>query len=77
MRIFIGMILGCLLMGIGLYLHDSAVASPSADGTQAGTSNQIVNWDVAARKWGDLKETAHIAWLKLQTLDDSSPSKGT
>jgi len=32
----------------------------------AGMSRAIVNWDVAAREWGYVKENARTTWLKLK-----------
>jgi hypothetical protein len=72
MRTFIAMILGCLLTVAAVYVHDSLATSTLADGTKADSSEMIVNWDVAARKWGSIKEAAHTAWLKLQSIDTSS-----
>ena len=74
MRTFFGMILGCLLIIAAAYVHDSMATSTVANGT--GASNMLVNWDVAAREWGYIKETAHTAWLKLQSLNASSSKKG-
>jgi hypothetical protein len=34
--------------------------------TVANGTNMIVNWDVAAREWGDIKETVNTTWLKLK-----------
>ncbi len=65
MRTFFGMVLGCLLTVAAAYVHDSMVAPTAANGT-TGASNTLVNWDVAARRWGQVKETAHSTWLKLQ-----------
>jgi hypothetical protein len=76
MRTFIAMILGSLLTVAAVYVHDKMATSTVANGTKADTSDMIVNWDVAARKWGSIKEAAHTAWLKLQSLDNSSPTKG-
>ena len=40
--------------------------------TQPGASaNTLVNWDVAARKWGYIRDTAHTAWMKLQSATKS------
>jgi len=75
MRLFIGMIFGCLLTVAAVWIHDS-MATP-ATGAQADSANRIVNWDVAARKWNDISETAHLAWKKLTEIDVSSSSKGT
>lgn len=65
MRTFFGMVLGCLLT-IGLvYIHDSMATSTVASGPSAGSSRQIVNWDVAASEWGQMKQDVHTTWLKL------------
>jgi hypothetical protein len=60
------MILGCLLTIAVVYIHDSMATSTVASGTAAGTSRQIVNWDVAASEWGQVKQNAHTTWLKLK-----------
>ena len=65
MRTFIGMVLGCLLTVAAVYIHDS-MAPAVADG-KAASSDMIVNWDVATRKWVSIRETAHTAWIKLQS----------
>ena len=66
MRTFFGMILGCLLTIGVVYVHDSMATSTVASGSTAGTSRQIVNWDVAAIEWGQVKQNVHTAWLKLR-----------
>jgi hypothetical protein len=66
MRTFLGIILGCLLTIAIVYAHDSMVTSTVASGTTASTSRTIVNWDVAASEWGQVKEHVHTAWLKLK-----------
>jgi hypothetical protein len=66
MRTFLGMILGCLLTIAVVYIHDSMATSTVASGATAGTSRQIVNWDVAASEWGQVKENVHTTWLKLK-----------
>jgi hypothetical protein len=76
MRTFFAMILGALLTFAAVYIHDSMATSTVPNGTKADTSEMIVNWDVANRKWGYVKDAAHAAWLKLQSLDSSSPTKG-
>jgi hypothetical protein len=40
--------------------------STVASGASAGTSRQIVNWDVAASEWGQVKENVRTTWLKLK-----------
>ncbi len=65
MRTLFGMILGCLLTVAVVYVHDSMVTSTVASGTTATPSRAIVNWDVAALKWGQVENGVHTAWLKL------------
>lgn len=65
MRTIFGMILGCLLTIASVYVHDS-MATPVTDGTQASSQEMIVNWDVAAREWRQVKQNVHTAWLKLK-----------
>ncbi|MGL4559718.1 MAG: hypothetical protein ACRCV5_19655 [Afipia sp.] len=66
MRTFLGMILGCLLTIGFVYIHDSMATSTVASDASAGTSRQIVNWDVAASEWGQVKENVRTTWLKLK-----------
>ena len=66
MRTLVGMILGCLLTVAVVYVHDSMATSTVASGGTASTSRAIVNWDVAASEWGQVKEGVHTAWLKLK-----------
>lgn len=66
MRTFLGMVLGCLLTIGVVYIHDSMATSTVASGTSADASRQIVNWDVAASEWGQVKENARTTWLKLK-----------
>jgi hypothetical protein len=66
MRTFLGMILGCLLTIAVVYAHDSMATLTVASGTTASTSRAIVNWDVAASEWGQVKENVRTAWLKLK-----------
>lgn len=66
MRTFLGMILGCLLTVGVVYIHDSMATSTVASGSTAGASRQIVNWDVAANEWGQVKQNVHTTWLKLK-----------
>jgi len=69
MRTFFGMILGSLLTVAVVYVHDSMATSTVASGTNATTSRAIVNWDVAASEWGEVKENARTAWLKLKAYN--------
>jgi hypothetical protein len=66
MRTLLGMILGCLLTIAVVYVHDSMATSTVASGTTATTSRPIVNWDVAASEWGQVKQTVRTTWLKLK-----------
>ena len=66
MRTFIGMILGVLLTVAVVYVHDSMATSTVASGPTASTSRQIVNWDVAASEWSEVKENVRTTWLKLK-----------
>ena len=76
MRTFIGMLFGCLLTIGAVYVHDSMASPASKDVGKVDNSEMIVNWDVAARKWGYIKETAHTAWLRLQSVNSQSSTKG-
>ena len=48
MRVFLGMILGALLLVVGVYTYDSMQTSTVANGQVAEANRTIVNWDVAA-----------------------------
>ena len=67
MRVFLGMILGALLLVASVYVYDSQVTSTVASGQSAATSRTIVNWDVAAADWHALKTRAHDDWIKLSS----------
>ena len=64
MRTLFGMVLGCLLTIVVLYVHDSMVASTGT--TTASTSRVIVNWDIATSEWGQVTEGVHAIWSKLR-----------
>ena len=66
MRTFLGMIIGSLLTITVVYIHDSMATSTVASGTTASASRSIVNWDVAASEWGQVKEGVRTTWLKLK-----------
>ena len=66
MRTILGMILGSLLTIAVVYVHDSMATSTVTSGATASTSRAIVNWDVAASEWGQVKQTVHTTWLKLK-----------
>jgi hypothetical protein len=67
MRVFLGMILGALLLVAGVYTYDSMQTSTVANGQVAQANRTIVNWDVAATDWSALKVRAHDDWIKLSS----------
>jgi hypothetical protein len=67
MRMFLGMILGALLLGVGVYIYDSMQTSSVANGQVAQVNRTIVNWDVAATDWNALKLRAQSDWTKLSS----------
>jgi hypothetical protein len=67
MRVFLGMILGALLLVAGVYVYDSQSTSTVASGQNASSSRTIVNWDVAGADWRALKTRAHEDWIKLSS----------
>jgi hypothetical protein len=67
MRVFLGMILGALLLTAGVYVYDSQATSTVANGQNAQANRTIVNWDVAATDWNALKLRAHSDWIKLSS----------
>jgi hypothetical protein len=67
MRVFLGMILGALLLVAGVYMYDSMSTSTVANGQVAQGNRTIVNWDVAASEWNLLKRRAHDDWVKLSS----------
>jgi hypothetical protein len=66
MRTLLGMILGCLLTVAVVYMHDSMATSTVASGASAGSSRQIVNWDVAKSELSQVQSDLNTAWLKLK-----------
>jgi hypothetical protein len=67
MRVFLGMILGALLLIAGVYLIDSMSTSSVANGQVAQASRTIVNWDVAATDWEALKLRTKQDWIKISS----------
>jgi len=67
MRVFLGMVLGALLLVAGVYAYDSQSTSTVASGQSAANSRTIVNWDVAATDWDALKMQAHKDWIRLSS----------
>ncbi len=67
MRVFLGMILGALLLVAGVYIYDSQSTSTVASGQNAPASRTIVNWDVASADWNAFKLRAHEDWIRLSS----------
>jgi hypothetical protein len=67
MRVFLGMILGALLLVAGVYVYDSMSTSTVASGEVAQANRTIVNWDVAATDWNTLKLRAQNDWIRLSS----------
>jgi hypothetical protein len=67
MKVFLGMILGALLLVGGVYIYDSMQTSSVANGQVAQNSRTIVNWDVATSDWNALKTRAHEGWIKISS----------
>jgi hypothetical protein len=67
MRVFLGMILGALLLVVGVYVYDSMSTSTVASGGVAQANHTIVNWDVAATDWNALKLRARNDWVKMSS----------
>ncbi len=67
MRVFLGMILGALLLVAGVYIYDSQSTSTVANGEAASANRTIVNWDVASSEWNLLKRRAHDDWIRLSS----------
>ena len=67
MRMFVGMILGALLLTAGIYVYDSSSTSTVANGDAATANRTIVNWDVAATEWNGLKTRAQDGWVRLSS----------
>jgi len=67
MRVFLGMILGALLLIAGVYLADSMSTSSVANGQVAQANRTIVNWDVAATDWEALKLRTKQDWIRISS----------
>lgn len=67
MRVFLGMILGALLLVAGVYIRDSMSTSTVASGPVAQSNRTMVNWDVVAEDWSALRSRAHEDWVKLSS----------
>jgi len=67
MRVFLGMILGALLLVLGVYVYDSMSTSSVTSGPVAESNRTIVNWDVVASDWCALKTRAHDDWIRISS----------
>jgi hypothetical protein len=67
MQVFLGMILGAVLLIVGVYVMDSQSTSTVANGQNASTNRTLVNWDVASADWHALTARAHQDWIKLSS----------
>jgi hypothetical protein len=67
MRLLLGMILGALLLGVGVYIYDSMSTSSVANGQVNQPGRTIVNWDVAATDWEALKARLHSDWVRISS----------
>jgi hypothetical protein len=67
MQVFLGMILGALLLVAGVYTYDTQSTSTVANGQGASVNQTIVNWDVASADWNAVKARAHQDWIRLSS----------
>ncbi|MBV8924661.1 MAG: hypothetical protein JOZ74_04755 [Bradyrhizobium sp.] len=67
MQVFLGMILGALLLICGVYIYDSMETSSATNGQVAATNRPIVNWEVAAADWRALRTRAHDDWVRISS----------
>ena len=67
MQVFLGMILGALLLIGGVYVYDSMQTSSVANGQVAQSGRTIVNWDVASADWNALKTHAQQDWVRISS----------
>lgn len=68
MRMFLGMVLGCVLTIAIVYLHDNARGTTAGD-SAALASRPIVNWDVATGEWNRVTENIRLSWNRLTNSD--------
>ena len=68
MRVFLGMVLGALLLVVVVYAYDSMRTSSVANGQVAQTSSTIVNWDDVANELHALKARAHDDWIRISSI---------
>lgn len=70
MRVFLGMILGGLLLVATVYAIDAWNTSSTAAGPSAVTNRTMVNWDVVDTNWNTFKSRAREGWAKLSARID-------
>jgi hypothetical protein len=67
MRVFVGIILGMLLLVGAVFISDSMQTSAVTNGQTAQTNRTLVNWDVVADDWHALKTRAHDDWVRISS----------
>jgi hypothetical protein len=67
MQVFVGIILGMLLLIGAVFISDSIQTSSVANGQTAQASRTMVNWDVVADDWHALKTRAHDDWVRISS----------
>ena len=67
MQVFVGIILGMLLLVGAVFISDSIQTSSVANGQTAQASRTMVNWDVVADDWQALKARAHDDWVRISS----------
>ncbi len=67
MQVFVGMILGALILIGAVFISDSVQTSAVANGENAQTNRTLVNWDVVSSDWTALKARAHDDWIRISS----------
>jgi hypothetical protein len=67
MQVFVGIILGMLLLTGAVFVSDSLQTSSVANGQTAQANRTLVNWDVVAEDWRTLKIRAHEDWVRISS----------
>ncbi len=67
MQVFLGMILGALLLIACVYVYDSQSTSTVASGPAASANRTLVNWDVVSADWRVLKARVHEDWTRISS----------
>jgi hypothetical protein len=67
MQVFVGIILGMLLLVGAVFISDSIQTSSVANGQTAQASRTVVNWDVVAEDWRTFKTRAHDDWVRISS----------